>query len=94
MGNCVVYKDRNFTGDRLGVAGNIPNLKTVNRGGWFEDWNDEISSIIIYSGRFRFFEHVDFGGQSWELGPGEYPWVSDQGIFDNCISSIELVPGT
>jgi len=35
-------------------------------------WNDKISSIIVYSGIWRFFEHRDFKGDHWDLGPGHH----------------------
>jgi hypothetical protein len=75
------------------VEGSIPDLTRVKRGlgGLTENWNDEISSIIVTRGRFRFFEHVEFGGAWKELGPGRYPWCPDVGIPDNTISSIEMI---
>jgi hypothetical protein len=55
-----------------------------------DDWNDKISSFIIYSGSFQFFEHANFGHSSWSpvtLGPGHYRWVADVGIINDSISS-------
>lgn len=53
-----------------------------------DDWNDKISSFIIYSGYYQFYRHRDFiepmGGL---LGPGHYRWVGDVGIDNDSISS-------
>lgn len=40
-----------------------------------DHWNDQISSIIVVSGVWEFFEHKDFGGAKWTYGPGYYPNV-------------------
>ncbi|MCA1360580.1 beta/gamma crystallin family protein [Bradyrhizobium sp. IC3069] len=92
MAECVIFEDRNFDGAAYQTFGDIRSLKNVPKGmGGLGNWSDETSSIRIMSGTWRFFEHVDFGGQSWVLGPGDYPWVPDQGIPDNSISSIQKI---
>jgi hypothetical protein len=90
MAECVIYTDENFTGESLQVFDNIPNLTNHRHGfGGAGNWNDEISSIVVHSGTFRFFEHVDFGGAYKDLGPGRYPSSVYIGLTDNTISSIE-----
>lgn len=57
-------------------------------------WNDKISSIVVVSGRWIFYEHADFWGEHWspvELGPGYYPWVESVGIPNDSISSFKPV---
>jgi hypothetical protein len=56
-----------------------------------DDWNDKISSIIVVRGLWEFFEHRDFQGQSWKLGPGYYNHVRDAGIPDDSISSFRSI---
>ena len=35
-----------------------------------DDWNDQISSIIVVSGSWRFYADVDFGGRYVDLRAG------------------------
>lgn len=92
MGALRFYIDGNFEGEWFHTDRSIEDLTSSNRGlGGFENWNDEISSIQIESGRWRFFEHVRFQGLFVDLGPGSYPWVPDVGIPDNWISSIQFL---
>ena len=35
-----------------------------------DDWNDQISSIIVHSGTWRFYEDVNFSGNYIEFGEG------------------------
>lgn len=53
-------------------------------------WNDRISSIVVLGGHWRFFEHINYGGKSWLLGPGQYRWVSSVGVPNDIISSFRL----
>jgi Beta/Gamma crystallin len=79
----VVYKDINFGGD---------NWRTNLGWGYVGDyWNDSISSIIVCSGTWRFFEHAGFGGVFKDLTPGYYNWVEDVGIVNDTISSFEII---
>lgn len=94
MAECTIFNRRAFGGDTYHVTQSISDLRGVRRGlGGFGNWNDEISAIKVHSGTWRFFEHVNYSGQSWDLGPGDYPWVPDLGIPDNTISSIQLLQG-
>lgn len=55
-----------------------------------DDWNDKISSIIVHSGYFEFYEHTNYGAENWgpvRLGPGQYAFVGDVGIWNDTISS-------
>jgi len=53
-------------------------------------WNDRISSIVVLGGQWRFFEHINYGGNSWLLKPGQYRWVASAGIPNDIISSFRL----
>jgi hypothetical protein len=55
-------------------------------------WDNSISSLIILSGTWEFFDDDDFTGTKMAtLGPGVYPRVTEKGLKDNSISSIRLV---
>ena len=58
-----------------------PNLEDLG-------WNDHVSSFIVESGYVQFFEHINYEGESWVFGPGEYSWVEDVGIPNDEISSM------
>ena len=74
-----VFEHRDFKGDRWRTSFGYKYVGS--------DWNDRISSIIVYSGYFEFFEHRDFGGASKLLSPGHYAFVGDYGIANDTISS-------
>jgi hypothetical protein len=59
-----------------------------------DGWGDRVSSMIVTSGSWRVCQHVNFGGWSFVLEPGIYPWVGDLGIVNEQISSIRLEPGS
>jgi hypothetical protein len=54
-------------------------------------WNDRISSIIVFGGQWRFYEHRDYRGRYLELQPGHYPRMLDIGVLSDVISSFHLV---
>jgi hypothetical protein len=82
MPQIIVFDDDNFLGDHTHVFG---NMKDLGR------WGNSISSIIILSGTWDFFDDEDFQGTKMAtLGPGMYPRVTDKGFKDNSISSIRL----
>jgi hypothetical protein len=79
------------------LTGNWPDLRKL-KNDKLGNWNDEIQSVKIYSGRWRFFEHVGFKGASTTLehfGPeplvlNNHPEMKING-WDG-ISSIEINP--
>lgn len=54
-------------------------------------WNDRVSSIVIPSGIWRFYQHWHYEGAWWELGPGYYRWVEEANIPNDIISSFKCV---
>lgn len=48
-------------------------------------WNDKISSIVVLGGRWRFYEHIHYGGRYWDLEAGQYASVPN-----DIISSFQL----
>lgn len=54
-------------------------------------WNDKISSLIVISGIWRFYEHKCYDGRFWDLGPGYYRRIRDWHIPNDIISSFKCV---
>jgi hypothetical protein len=77
-----VYWHDDFQGDVLRTTHDLQRLT----GGW----NDQISSIVVASGIWEFFEHDEFGGQVLKLSPGRYPRLGDRGWNDR-ISSFRCI---
>lgn len=80
-----IYEHINFGGHN-----EITSLNWYYVGDW---WNDKISSVVIYSGRWRFYEHWHYQGAYWDLGPGQYSWVEAVGIPNDIISSFKYLGG-
>src|SRR6185295_19735141 len=79
----VAYDKEGLLGDHIHIFGNTTDLGK---------WNNSISSMVIVSGHWEFFDEEDFKGTKMhELGPGVYLNVKEHGIKDNSISSIRLV---
>ena len=78
----VAYDNDGLLGDHIHIFGNTPDLGK---------WNNSISSMVIVSGHWEFFDEEDFKGTKHELGPGVYLKVQERGMKDNSISSIRLV---
>lgn len=68
----VIYEHINFGGRSART-----NLAWYYVGDW---WNDRISSIVVTSGTWRFYEHWHYEGRYWDLRPGYYDWVVAAGI--------------
>jgi Beta/Gamma crystallin len=79
----IAFDGNDFTGDHTHIVGDMRRLSK---------WDNSISSIIILSGTWEFFDDDDLTGTKMAtLGPGQYPRVTEKGIKDNSISSIRLV---
>jgi hypothetical protein len=82
----VVYFDANWGGAEWRT-----NLDYLYVG---DDWNDQISSIVVVSGTWQLFEHANFGGAASNLlGPGYYSFVEnpDVNMANDSISSFKAV---
>jgi hypothetical protein len=77
-----IFTDANFSGT---TSGNIDS-EFASIGDF---WNDQISSIKVYSGTWEFFEHTNFQGRSFRLTPGEYASVPNN--WNDVISSFKPV---
>jgi hypothetical protein len=79
----IAFDGDDFMGDHTHIFGDMKRLGK---------WDNSISSLIILSGTWAFFDDQDFAGNKMvELGPGMYPKVTDHGMKDNSISSVRLV---
>ena len=57
------------------------------------NFNDKASSVKVQSGTWILWEHINFTGRSYKVGPGEYDFgVISAQIGNDVISSVELVP--
>jgi hypothetical protein len=78
----IAFDNENFLGDHTHIFGNMKDLGK---------WGNSISSMIILSGTWEFFDDEDFKGTVMgTLGPGMYANVTDKGIKNNSISSVRL----
>jgi Beta/Gamma crystallin len=79
----IAFDGAEYAGDHTHIAGDLRRLGK---------WDNSISSLIILSGTWEFFDDDDFTGTKMAtLGPGLYPRVTEKGLKDNSISSIRLV---
>ncbi len=78
----VAFDNEGLLGDHIHIFGNTPDLGK---------WGNSISSMVILSGRWEFFDEEKFQGANVVLEPGIYLHVKENGMKDNSISSIRLV---
>jgi hypothetical protein len=78
----IAFDNEDFLGDHIHVFGNMKELGK---------WGNSISSMVILSGTWEFFDDEDFTGTSMgTLGPGTYADVTKHGLKNNSISSVRL----
>jgi len=78
----IAFDNENFLGDHTHIVGNMRDLGK---------WGNSISSLIILSGTWEFFDEENFtGAKMGTLGPGMYANVADKGLKNNSISSVRL----
>ncbi|WP_414518220.1 beta/gamma crystallin-related protein [Nostoc sp. PCC 9305] len=76
-----VFTDADFSG----TASNIFDYDVPD----FQGFNDQISSIKVFSGQWVFWSDANFSGSGIILGPGEYSNLSNLngGVYNDVISS-------
>ena len=77
--NCTLYKDKDFKGESFRIYGQEADFTTLGM-------NDKVSSIVVHSGVWLFYENVGFEGKGLYLKPGSYPDLQQMGM-DNRFSS-------
>lgn len=50
-------------------------------------FNDAMSSFVVLSGRWCYYQHINYDGTRHCFRPGVYSWVEDFGIRNDDISS-------
>jgi Beta/Gamma crystallin len=80
MPQIVAFDNEDFLGDHVHIFGDMRDLGK---------WGNSISSLVILSGTWEFFDDENFKGTSLgTLGPGRYANVADKGLKNNSISSV------
>jgi hypothetical protein len=83
----IVFSEKNLQGRHWHVFGDIPHIGDVAF-----TWDDNISSFVVLAGRWQFYRGRHFNEPVGEpLGPGVYPSVTDVGIPNDAVSSIQLI---
>ena len=77
-----VYKQPNFSGDSLTLNGEVRDFASRR-------FQDQISSVVVTSGRWQLCSQPDFGGDCVTLGRGEYARL-DEKLFHR-VESARLV---
>ena len=76
----VAFDNEDFLGDHVHIFGDMRDLGK---------WGNSISSLVILSGTWEFFDDEDFKGTSMgTLGPGMYADIAGKGLKNNSISSV------
>ena len=82
MPQVVAFDNEDFLGDHVHIFGDMRDLGK---------WGNSISSLVILSGSWEFFDDENFTGTSMgTLGPGTYADVTKHGLKNNSISSVRL----
>ncbi len=85
MAQIVIFNNADFSGNALLVTDGLATL------GKF-DLNDRVSSFIVLSGLWEFYERPNFQiPYQRRLGPGQYNWVEAVDIANDSISSLRAV---
>ncbi len=77
-----LFQHGNYQGRMLVLHGSSTRLHEM------EDFNDQVSSVIITGGSWMLYEHTDFQGRAQTLGPGEYPNIHSLHIGGDTVSSV------
>ena len=77
-----LYLQPNFNGRQLTLRGHTPNLAAIG-------FQDQVSSLVVNSGRWELCTQPDFTGDCAIVGPGEYP-VLDQRLNHRVESAREV----
>jgi hypothetical protein len=79
----VAFDNEGLLGDHIHIFGDTPDLGK---------WGNSMSSMVILSGQWEFFDEEHFKGTSiGTRGPGVYMNLKEAGLKDNSISSMRLV---
>ncbi len=83
----IVFSEKHLQGRHWHVFGDVPNIADISF-----TWDDNISSFVVLAGQWQFFRGRHFTDPVGEVfGPGIYPLVTEVGVPDAAVSSIQLV---
>ena len=87
----IVFKDAEFPFGDQTFSISLPPGWGYNYVG--DGWNDSISSVIVLSGTWQFFENAGFQGAMSQVGPGFYTFVENQpfNMQNDSISSLRCI---
>ena len=78
--------EHDFKGKQLTLRQSAPDLRK-------ENFNDKASSVEVSAGFWRLWEHINYAGRFWIVGPGRYGFSElSEKIGNDCISSVEKLP--
>jgi hypothetical protein len=84
----ILFQDANFHGAHKHVFDNETDLKASDD----DSFNDRVSSIVVFSGNWKFFKDPDFQNPyPVVLGPGLYDFVGKFKITNDDMSSLTTV---
>ena len=82
----ILYEHARFRGKELALESSTSELRSYN-------FNDKASSVKVQSGTWRLWEHINFTGRCYQVGPGDYDsGIIREKIGNDVISSVELLP--
>lgn len=87
----IVFKDASFPFGDQTCSISLPQGWGYSYVG--DSWNDSISSVIVVSGTWQFFENAGYNGASTTVGPGWYQYVEDPqfNMQNDTISSLRCI---
>jgi hypothetical protein len=94
MGLLRAWDDVDYRGKGMETGRSINDLTSVGKDiSPFSNWNDEICSWEVISGRWRFYENVNYGGLATKeySGGDKVRSCPDAGFPNNWISSIQFL---
>ena len=79
-----LYEHADFKGREVTLQNSTPDLRQVN------EFNDISSSVVVSGGQWKLWEHVNYKGKFYIVGPGRYNIdVIREKIGNDLISSVE-----
>jgi hypothetical protein len=81
----IIFEHADFGGEQQSIKGSDPNIHS---------WNDKISSVIVKSGTWQFYEHENYvSPSSKQVGPGYYEYVEtpEFNIRNDNITAIKAI---
>lgn len=87
-GHMIIFEHSNFRGHHRHIFGEEADLHHPAD----PSMSGKITSFVILEGTWQFFRHADFHmPYTVSLGPGAYPWVTDQAIENDQIASLRCI---